>query len=351
MSDRKRRVPPSLCFLLPAGSERVSGGNLYNLGFLAALERLTVVERSSSDTLESRLTERAPGIYLLDTLDLDRAPSLARRTREQHFGLVVHHLPSLEPGSDAVARQLEFERQAFSGFDFFVATSEFTRALLIARGIDGDRVLAVPPGTPALAAARAPDVLRRAPSSTLQALVVGNLIPRKAVLEWLSALLPALCASDDFTLALIGRTDLDPAYAAACQSFVASHSELARRVHFQGEVPPSEMAESYAGASLLVSASRMETFGIALQEARALGVPILALDRGNAREHVQHGVNGILVPSLDELAASFLDLVRTPLRLQALSDGARASTSSGETWDVVAVRCLDGLAELEAKWR
>jgi glycosyltransferase involved in cell wall biosynthesis len=348
MSNPERRARPSLCFLLPAASERVSGGNLYNLGLLSALERLTLVERSSSDTLEARLGQGAPGIYLLDSLDLERAPSLARRARGQHFGLLVHHLPSLEPGSNSVARQLELERQAFSGFDFFVATSEFTRALLVGRGIDGERVLAVPPGAPALAAERAPPVPGQAP---LHALVVGNLIPRKAVLEWLSALRPALRDEDDFTIVSIGRSDLDPAYAAACQAFVGAHPALARRVRFRGEVPPAEMAESYAGASLLVSASGMETFGIALQEARTLGVPILALDRGNAREHVRHGVNGILVSSLGELAASFLDLARSAPRLRALLEGARAGATLGENWDTIAARALDQLAALAAKWR
>jgi glycosyltransferase involved in cell wall biosynthesis len=350
MSDRKRSDRPSLCFLLPAGSDRISGGNLYNLGLLSALERLTVVERSSSDTLPARLGQGAPGIYLLDTLDLDRAPSLGRRARGQHFGLLVHHLPSLEPGSGLVARELELEHQALSGFDFFVATSEFTRALLIARGIGAERVLVVPPGAPALAAERAPRVLGGAPFSTLHALVVGNLIPRKALLEWLSALLPALRDEDDFTLVSIGRSDLDPTYAVACQAFAGAHPGLARRVRFRGEVPPAEMAESYAGASLLVSASGMETFGIALQEARAFGVPILALDRGNAREHVQHGVNGMLATSLGELATSFLDLVRRPPRLRALRDVARASATPGESWDAIAARALDQLAALAAKW-
>jgi glycosyltransferase involved in cell wall biosynthesis len=111
------------------------------------------------------------------------------------------------------------------------------------------------------------------------------------------------------------------------------------------------MADCYAGASLLVSASGMETFGIALQEAQAFGVPILALDRGNAREHVQHGVNGFLATSLGELAASFLDLVRGPPRLQRLLDGARASATAGESWDTIAARALERLAALAEKWR
>jgi glycosyltransferase involved in cell wall biosynthesis len=327
-----------LCFLLPRHSERLSGGNLYNAAFARALARRTAVERSSIDTLEQRLALPTAGVYLLDTLDLEAAELLARRAPGQRFGLLVHHLPSLEPGVRPGAPESEHERRALAHFDFWVATSEFTRALLVARGHAPERVLLAPPGAPALSPTPA-----RVPPQPLRALVVGNLIPRKAALEWLSALAAALRPTDDFTVELIGRTDLDPAYSAACRQRLSEQPELSRRVRLVGELPHAQMAPAYDAASLLVSASQMETFGIALQEARAVGLPILALDRGNAREHVTPGLNGELVPSLDALAASFLELARDRPRFESLFVRAQTNARAGDTWDTIAKRFLDQL--------
>ena len=351
MVNRTRAPQTALRFLLPAHSELISGGNLYNLGFLSALERCSEVERSSIDLLALRLEQRLPGIYLLDSLDLERASLLERRSAEQRFGLLVHHLPSLEPA--AVGTELEREAYALSQFDFWVATSGFTRELLIGRGYPAERVLAVPPGAPAFAPTEMEASAGRKALSALppNALIVANLIPRKAVAEWLSALSPELRPSDAFSLEIAGRTDLDPIYAGMARGLVAADAELSRRVRFLGEIPHPEMAATYAGASLLVSSSGMETFGIALQEARALGLPILALDRGNAREHVVHGVNGLLAPSLEALARAFLELVRAPERWQGLLDGAAGVPRAGDGWDAVVARFLAELARLSASWR
>jgi glycosyltransferase involved in cell wall biosynthesis len=89
----------------------------------------------------------------------------------------------------------------------------------------------------------------------------------------------------------------------------------------------------------------METFGIALQEARALGLPILALRRGNAEEHVEPGKNGFLVDSLDELAERFLALSRDANELAALVARARAAAGA-ESWDEVVERFLPELGRL-----
>ncbi len=48
---------------------------------------------------------------------------------------------------------------------------------------------------------------------------------------------------------------------------------------------------------VFVSASDGEPFGIALVEAMALGVPVVAVDAGGPREIIEHEVSGVLVPS------------------------------------------------------
>jgi glycosyltransferase involved in cell wall biosynthesis len=236
---------------------------------------------------------------------------------------------------------LEVERRALALFDFWVATSDFTKRLLVERGFPADRVLAVRPGL-ALGFAQPSE---RDDLPRLSAIVVGNLIPRKGAWEFLSALAARVKPDDCFALSFVGRADADLEYAVRCRAVLVSSAELAERVTFRGPVPHAEMPRIYASASLVVSASKMETFGIALQEARAHGAPILALDCGNAAEHVVVGMNGILAVSFDELAAQFLELSREPAKLSALSAGAR-STGDGESWDAVAARFAGELERL-----
>jgi glycosyltransferase involved in cell wall biosynthesis len=77
----------------------------------------------------------------------------------------------------------------------------------------------------------------------------------------------------------------------------------------------------------------METFGMALQEARAYGLPILAVDGGYAREHLTHGVSGLLFDSAEALAHDLLALTRAPARLQTLFENAqRLRPASDYTW-------------------
>jgi glycosyltransferase involved in cell wall biosynthesis len=86
--------------------------------------------------------------------------------------------------------------------------------------------------------------------------------------------------------------------------------ELARelgvedRVHFLGTRDRSQLAETLRECDLFISASHgFETFGVAVAEAIACGLPIVATDVGAISELVGD-FNGVLVPesSPDELA-------------------------------------------------
>ena len=50
------------------------------------------------------------------------------------------------------------------------------------------------------------------------------------------------------------------------------------------------------GLGAHVSLATMESFGIAALEARAAGLPVVALRRGGVREFVEDGVDGLCAP-------------------------------------------------------
>ena len=68
-------------------------------------------------------------------------------------------------------------------------------------------------------------------------------------------------------------------------------------VRFTGWVEDHELRDIYRAASLFVSPT-VEEFGIALGEAQASGLPVIAPADGGAREIVQEGVTGMLLPQL-----------------------------------------------------
>ena len=100
-----------------------------------------------------------------------------------------------------------------------------------------------------------------------------------------------------------------------------------------------DTADVLPALDLFVSASRSEAFGIAMVEAMACGLPVVATETEGAREIVGHEADGLLVPVGDHraLAAAILTL---------LSDGdARARLGRHARETARARFGLDGMVE------
>ena len=119
---------------------------------------------------------------------------------------------------------------------------------------------------------------------------------------------------------------------------------LRSRIELVGEVSPEEMPAWYRRSSILVSASEVETYGMALAEARAFGLLVLALRGGHIASHVPDAEHGLLFDSLADLADGFLTLVRAPASLAERVERARAARRiDGYDWEIAAERLLDQL--------
>ena len=182
----------------------------------------------------------------------------------------------------------------------------------------------------------------------VRALLVGNLIRRKGVLELLQALAAGARADDAFELDIVGRADLDAPYAEAVARVVTTAPSLAGRVRWHAPCAYASMGEHYRRATVLLSAASMETFGMALAEARAHGLPILAVDAGHARAQFTDRENGRLFASSAALAAGFFGLVRDARAMRALFASARRTAAPGpSTWEHAAQRLLDELLRFQ----
>ncbi|MDT5262490.1 MAG: hypothetical protein QOC61_1494 [Acidobacteriota bacterium] len=134
---------------------------------------------------------------------------------------------------------------------------------------------------------------------------------------------------------LIGGEDASRGgeYRARIERLVAQ-SGLGERVKLLGRLDGDEVMRFLTSLDLLVSASRSEAFGMALVEALACGVPVVATATEGASEIVEEGVTGSLVPLGDvrALAAAVASLLEDEERRRSL--GARAREVARERFDL-----------------
>lgn len=295
-------------FVLPTDHHLPSGGNRYNEQLIQALTRAgrSVRVVSWSAYQAARQADQA-SCFFVDSLfvrELSRLPRFATKPLRTIF--VLHHLESMDPPLGKTRPQCRAEEQAaFALVDAFLVTSSFSQQYLRTHGIRQPIVVVEPGITP-------PSTLRPPPAHFVRALMVTNLITRKGILPWLQQLATVVDDTDSFELTIVGRTDLEPDYAAACQQAVATHPALSRKVRFSGALPHEQVLRHYAEAHVFVSAARIETFGMALQEAKAYRVPLLTLAGGYAARHVASKSDGYVFGELPEMAKFFVDFVRSP---------------------------------------
>lgn len=95
-----------------------------------------------------------------------------------------------------------------------------------------------------------------------------------------------------------------------------------------------------AGAGLLAQTSRFEGKSVVVDEARVLGLPILATDYSSARDQVRDGVDGLIVPmNPDGIARGIEALLHDPAFLDRLGEGASAIDVAALE-DITSFTCL-----------
>lgn len=93
---------------------------------------------------------------------------------------------------------------------------------------------------------------------------------------------------------------------------IINHKGLSANVSLMGEMDRKEMLCVYQNYSFLVSTSKSETFGLAVAEALANGLPVVCTDSGGIRDFVNES-NGIVVPfrSPKALATAIMRMFET----------------------------------------
>jgi glycosyltransferase involved in cell wall biosynthesis len=313
---------------------RPSGGNVYDRricdGLVAA--GWQVIEYAAAGSwpspepaavdalarLVAGIADRA--VVLIDGLIASTVPEVLVPEASRLHLVVLVHMPLEDPR----------ERAVLSAAQLLITTSPWTRARLVERyELSPEKVWVAEPGV---------DAAELAPGTES-----GGELLCVAAVTWHKGhdlLLAALANSTDlpWRCACVGTLEREPAFVERLR-LDAKAAGIADRICFSGPLVGEDLARAYAGADVLVLASRAETYAMVVTEALARGLPVIATAVGGLPEALgQTGDGrrpGLLVPAEDSpaLAAALREwLVDAGLR-QRLRDAAcdRRSTLAG--WD------------------
>ncbi len=163
--------------------------------------------------------------------------------------------------------------------------------------------------------------------SCITVLTVGRIHPRKGQ----HTMLEALRRLDDDRSQRLRYVMVGPVISRA---YARSLRHLASTggidVVFAGEVDDEALADYFADADIFAMTSALQSrsvegFGLAILEASASGLPILAHRTGGIEDTVRHGVTGLLVEpgDLEELVAALTRLLDDPGLRAELGAGGR----------------------------
>jgi L-malate glycosyltransferase len=150
--------------------------------------------------------------------------------------------------------------------------------------------------------------------------IVGRLVEQKGHCFLLNAMTQVLVRCPD-TVLLVGgngpkKEDL---------MRTAERLALSQHIRWLGVLPQDEVLELYTVMDVLAMPSLYEGFGLAVAEAMAAGLPVVASAVEGLTEVVEDGLTGYLVPPGDgkAMAGRLLELLSDPEKAQAMGEAGR----------------------------
>ena len=276
---------------------------------------------------------------------MNMAGALAKRLYDIPAVATVHSLEPLRPWkAEQLGRGYELskwmEREGLCACDRVIAVSEgMKKDIMKCYPIPSSRISVVYNGIDPAVYARREDgmVLRKYGVRAPYVLFFGRLTRQKGVFDLLEASRKFLPGTqlvlatgkpdepgilDDLAKAVKGRKDV-----------VWINSMLAQK----------ETIALYSGASVAVTPSVYEPFGIVVVEAMACGAPVVASAVGGIREIIESGQSGLLVPPKDPpaLAAAVNRVLSDGTLARKLSVNGRRRVERHFTWEAAAKKTFD----------
>jgi glycosyltransferase involved in cell wall biosynthesis len=210
-----------------------------------------------------------------------------------------------------------FRKHALARFNKIIAVSDYTKSLALKAGVEASKINIIYNTCDEKFFFYRKDKYSLRKKLDLESndriiLFVGNLIRRKGVsclVESLNILFKRL---PDFLAIIVGEGQELETLRSMVNGFA-----LSDRVKFYGRITKETLSELYCAADVFVLPSISEGHSVALLEAMASGLPIVASDVEGNKESLEEGVNGFLFKtgSSEELAEK-LEIILTDQKLK-----------------------------------
>jgi glycosyltransferase involved in cell wall biosynthesis len=166
---------------------------------------------------------------------------------------------------------------------------------------------------------------RERPAGPFRIGYVGRLTPEKNV-RFLARLERELLAAGhrDFRIELIGQGSEEKWL-----------RENMRHAEFSGWLTGKELSRAFANMDAFVFPSETDTFGLAVLEALASGVPAVVGPRGGPAYTVEHGRSGYVAKNFDEFSSLLTILMSQPGLHDSMRLEARQRALSIGSWDQI----------------
>jgi glycosyltransferase involved in cell wall biosynthesis len=276
-----------------------------------------------------------------------------QRLREQiKYPLVsiVHHLRSSERFPAWQTRLYRMiERSYFRSLDGMILNSLTTGRevnQLLVEKMPSAQLVALPGGNHLGIQISTDEITKRCEQpGPLRLLFIGNVIPRKGLLELLQAL--ARLAPDSWSLKVIGNLQVDRRYVRRIREEI-TRLRMNAGVELCGAVTREVLLESLRTSQVLVVCSFYEGYGIVYLEGMGFGLPVIASTAGGASEIITHGKDGLLVQpgKINELEESLRIMAGDRAGLLGMSLAARKRYLAQPTWEQMGKKIREYLQHL-----
>ena len=358
---------PPIAFVAPGPLDARTGGSVYNRRIVEGLRRLgwlvNILEldpgfpHPTPAALEhadrALAGVRAGTITIVDSLAFGAMPEIVRREASRLPVVALVHLPlaaTVGLGRITAERFEEGERRALEVATLVIVTGNAALPLVSRYGVPPSRVVVVEPGTDRVPLAhgfrtrQSDGAAGHEWNRPLELLTVATLNPGKGH----EMLLTALSTVPDpaWRLTCAGSLTRDPATVARTRERVAN-LRLEDRVSFVGDLDRAALEACYDRADVFVLATQQETYGMAVAEALAHGLPVVSTMTGEIPELVGADA-GLLVPVGDTagFAEALARVIGNPGLRARLAEGARRRRDQLPTWDEACRRMAAALSPL-----
>jgi colanic acid/amylovoran biosynthesis glycosyltransferase len=229
-------------------------------------------------------------------------------------GKIVTSFHGYDCNAHSVVRSKDIYKELFLQGDLFFVNSKFTMDKIVLLGCPQDKIVHLPVGIPFDKFQRK-DYSSTTRDTGIKILTIARCVEKKGLEYSMKAIAQIVMKYPNIKYKIVG----DGPLRTALQS-LAEHLDISRNVKFLGWCDQNEVLRLYRDSHIFLLASvtagdgDREGQALVLQEAQAIGLPVVSTFHNGIPEGVLDGESGFLVPERDvnALADRLLYLIEHP---------------------------------------